>query len=213
MGKDFPYYGLWRLLEPEILSTFDALNAYPMAARRRHFIRRTKEEMVCFDGSPIYPKRLSDTLSYDLTQGEISEQRLYDETTSYIRTYYNRARILNRSAARLAMSVFQRRLVSSTFALMRSFERRLEKLDRLIDDIQSGRLTHAELVALQRRLEDAHDVFDTMTADEEGVEDGHEQNEIAEDRALGGVIAVSLAELQARAPPGARALRAGATGL
>jgi hypothetical protein len=136
-------------------------------------------------------------LSYELTQGAISEQRLYDETTSYIRSYYNRARILNRSAARLAMSVFQRRLASSTFALMRSFERRLEKLDGLIGDIQSGRLTHAELVALQRGLEDIHDVLDAMTADEEGVEDGHEQNEIAEDRALGGVIAVSLAELQA----------------
>jgi Helicase conserved C-terminal domain/Domain of unknown function (DUF3883) len=197
MGKDFPYYGLWRLLAPEVLSTFDAFNTYPMDARRRHFIRRTKEEIVRFDGSPIYPTRVSDTLSYDLTQGEISEQRLYDDTTSYIRTYYNRARILNRSAARLAMSVFQRRLASSTYALMRSFERRSEKLDRLIDDIQAGRITHEGLVALQRRLEGLHDVLDEMTADEEEVEDSHEQNEIVEDRALGGVIAVSLAELQA----------------
>jgi len=197
MGKDFPYYGLWRLLAPEVLATFDAFNAYPMDARRRHFIRRTKEEMVRFDGSSIYPTRISDTLSYDLTQGEISEQRLYDETTSYIRTYYNRARILTRSAARLAMSVFQRRLASSTYALMRSFERRLEKLDRLIDDIRAGRLTHEGLIALQRRLEGLHDVFDEMTADEEEVEDGHEQNEIVEAQALGGVIAVSLTELQA----------------
>ena len=37
------------------------------------------------------------------------------------------------------MSVFQRRLASSTYALLRSFERRLEKLDGLIDAIQSGR--------------------------------------------------------------------------
>ena len=75
-----------------------------------------------------------DTLSYDLTQGPVSEQTLYDETTNYIETLYNRARILNRSAARLAMSVFQRRLASSTYALLRSFERRLEKLDGLIAD-------------------------------------------------------------------------------
>jgi superfamily II DNA or RNA helicase/DNA-binding XRE family transcriptional regulator len=197
MGKDFPYYGLWRLLAPEVLSTFDAFNTYPMDVRRCHFIRRTKEEIVRFDGSPIYPTRISDTLSYDLTPGEISEQRLYDETTSYIRTYYNRARILNRSAARLAMSVFQRRLASSIYAVMRSFERRLEKLNRLIDDIQAGRLTHEDLVALQRRLEGLHDVLDEMTADEEEIEDGYEQHEIVEDRALGGVIAVSLAELRA----------------
>ena len=51
MGKDFPYYALWRLLEPEVLSTVDAFNAYPADARRRHFIRRTKEEMVSFEGS------------------------------------------------------------------------------------------------------------------------------------------------------------------
>ncbi|MBI3940644.1 MAG: hypothetical protein HY315_07395 [Acidobacteria bacterium] len=29
MGKDFPYYCLWRLLEPDILSTVDAFNAFP----------------------------------------------------------------------------------------------------------------------------------------------------------------------------------------
>ena len=57
MGKDYPYYCLWRLLEPELLSTFDAFGAYPADARKRHFIRRTKEEMVRYDGSPIYPKR------------------------------------------------------------------------------------------------------------------------------------------------------------
>src|SRR6266702_2053311 len=124
MGKDFPYYCLWRLLEPEVLSTVDAFHDYPADARRRHFIRRTKEELVYFDGKPIYPPRYSNTLRYDLNMGDVSEQSLYDETTSYIQTYYNRAEVLNRSAARLAMSVFQRRLASSTYALLRSFERR-----------------------------------------------------------------------------------------
>ena len=57
------------------------------------------------------------------SQGPDSEQELYDEATRYIRLHYNRARVLNSSAARLAMSVFQRRMASSTFALMCSFER------------------------------------------------------------------------------------------
>src|SRR5947207_1506783 len=82
-----PYVALWRLLEPEVLSTIDAFNSYPADARQRHFIRRAKEEMVRLDDSPIYPIRISDTLSFALTQGDISEQRLYDETTDYIRTY------------------------------------------------------------------------------------------------------------------------------
>ncbi len=197
MGKDYPYYSLWRLLEPEVLSTQEAFNAYPADARRRHFIRRTKEEMVRSDGKPLYPERISDTFSYDLTQGEISEQSLYDETTSYIQTYYNRARILNRSAARLAMSIFQRRLASSTYALIRSFERRIEKLDGLIADVESGRLSLEELTALQRKLGDqVHDVLSEKTGDEESAEGEREENEAAEEEAMGGVVAVSLAELE-----------------
>lgn len=194
MGKDYPYYAIWKLLEPQLLSTFDAFQSFPREARQKYFLRRTKEEMVRFDGSPIYPTRTSDTLSYELTQGETSEQRLYDETSIYIRTYYNRARILNRSAARLAMSVFQRRLASSTFALMRSFERRMDKLDNLIDAVRSGRSDLEELAAAQatRRL---CDPYEDRTADEETSADGREENETDEDKALGSVIATTLAEL------------------
>ncbi len=197
MGKDFPYYCLWRLLEPEVLSTMDAFHGYPRDARRLRFLRRTKEEMVRFDGTRIYPTRISDTFSYDLTRGAIGEQTLYDETTAYLRFYYNRARILNRSAARLAMSVFQRRLASSTYALMRSFERRLEKLADLIEEIESGRLSPSELVNRQRKLDQIRDVFEEATADEESAEAGLEENEVVEARALAGVVAVSLAELHA----------------
>lgn len=196
MGKDFPYYCLWRLLEPDALSTIDAFNAYPADARRQHFIRRTKEELVDFAGVPLYPQRLSDTLSYKLTQGEFSEQQLYDATTQYIQTNYNRARTLNRSSARLAMSVFQRRLASSTYALLRSIERRAGKLEKLIDDMRSGRLTPAQLQALQRSLDEAKDTLDVTTADEEEVVDGEEEHERSEDELLGGVLATSLADLE-----------------
>ncbi len=196
MGKDFPYYCLWRLLEPDALSTIDAFNAYPMDARRRHFIRRTKEELVYFDERPIYPPRISNTLSYDLSKGEVSEQQLYDATTDYIQTYYNRARLLNRSAARLAMSVFQRRLASSTYALLRSFERRYQKLLKLIDDMRAGRLTPMQLEVFQRKLGMIDDVFEKKTADEEEEATGQEENERVEDQELEGVIATSLAELE-----------------
>jgi transcriptional regulator with XRE-family HTH domain len=196
MGKDFPYYCLWRLLEPEVLSTREAFDAYPPELRRRHFIRRTKEEMVRFDGSRIFPRRASDTLSYELSQGEVSEQALYDRTTDYMREYYNRAQILNRSAARLAMSVFQRRLASSTYALMRSFERRLAKLDGLIEEVRAGRLTPEQLVSRQERLR-IRDIEEDKTADEEQAEDGLEENEAAELAAMAGVVGKTLGELEA----------------
>ncbi len=195
MGNDYPYYCLWRLLEPEALGTYDAFNAYPAENRRRHFIRRTKEEMIRFDRSRIYPMRVSNTLSYDLGAGETSEQRLYDLTTDYIRVVYNRAKILNRSAARLAMSIFQRRLASSTWALLCSLQRRRMRLDELILDIQSGKITPEELSARESKQK-VRDILDETTGDEEEPDGGREQNQVAEDQALGGVVARTLTELQ-----------------
>jgi superfamily II DNA/RNA helicase/transcriptional regulator with XRE-family HTH domain len=197
MGKDYPYYALWRLLEPEMLATPEAFNDFPDEQRCMHFIRRTKEEMVYLDGRPLYPKRISDTLGYSLSQGEVSEQVLYEETTDYLRFVYNKAKLLNREAARLAMSVFQRRLASSTYALLRSFERRIDKLDKLITDVQDGKLSTEQLVMMQQRIHETDDVLDTKTADEETSEGGREENEEAEGKLLQGVVAASLTDLLA----------------
>ena len=192
MGKDFPYYSLWRLLAPDALATFEAFEAFPDTQRRRHFIRRTKEEMVRFDGRPLYPQRNCDTLSYALNP---AEQELYDATTRYIAETYNKARILNRSAARLAMSVFQRRLASSTYALMRSFERRLDRLDEAIALVQAGR--GDELERRQTRIGSTPDFFEIRTADEDADDDGQQEgNEAFEELALGGLAAIALAELR-----------------
>ena len=192
MGKDFPWYCLWRLLAPDALATFDAFRAFPESQRRRHFIRRTKEEMVRFDGRPLYPQRRCDTLSYALNP---SEQALYDATTRYIAETCNRARVLNRSAARLAMSVFQRRQASSTHALLRSFERRLVRLDEAIELVRAGRAE--ELERRQKRLAAIPDFFETRTADEDAEEaGGAEGHEAFEERALGGIVAPTLAQLR-----------------
>jgi len=197
MGKDYPYYALWRLLEPEVLATFEAFEQFPRDRRHHYFIRRTKEEMVRLDGQPLYPARQCDTLGYQLSSGDVGEQRLYDETTDYLRHVYNKAKVLNQSAARLAMGVFQRRMASSTYALLCSFERRIAKLDQVIEDIQVGRLSIEQLLTLQRRIKDDADVFESKTADEESTDESLEENEAAEDAMLQGVIAESLAELVA----------------
>jgi hypothetical protein len=197
MGKDYPFYALWKLLESDVLSTFEAFQDYPRERRQLHFIRRTKEEMVYLDGRPMYPKRMSDTLGYDLAHGPVSEQTLYDETTNYLRYVYNQAKMLNRTAARLAMSVFQRRLASSTYALLRSFERRIDKLLDIIAQIQDGRLTIEQLITMQRRMREDEDVLENTTADDETPVGDREQNQVAEERLLEGLVAGSLTDLQA----------------
>ena len=207
MGKSSPYHYLWRLLDDQVFTTEAALRRFPPAARSRHFIRRTKEEMVDLRGRPIYPLRSCDTFSHDLTPGPDGEQALYDETTAYLRHTYGRA-LQNRPAVSLAMSVFQRRLASSTYALLRSFERRIAKLKGAAADLAAGRLTTEELEQRQLAISRDHadDFFDSKTADEDGREQGgredadgsrraKERNEDYEDAVLGAVVAVTVEEL------------------
>lgn len=195
MGKDYPYYCLWRLLEPSLLPTKEAFDSFPDASRRDHFIRRTKEEMVRFDGSKIYPARECHTGSYALSEGEGGERDLYDQTTKYIDNFYNLARMLNRSAASLAASVFQRRLASSTYALKRSFERRAEKLQTLIDALHAGEMNEQKLQAQQSRLKVSDD-FEDRTAEEESAEGDEEQNEVDEKRIMEVMVNFNVVQLE-----------------
>ena len=192
MGKDYPYYALWRLLEPETLGAFEAFADYGASERRAHFIRRTKEEMVDISGAPLYRPRYSTTLGFDLSQGKDSEQELYDRTTAYMRGFYNKAGILNASAARLAQSVFQRRLASSTYAVVRSLERRGQRLDELIAQVREGRLTEHQI---RSALQNISDPF-AGTADDDADEAGREAHEEIEDRLLRLLLSTSLQDLE-----------------
>jgi hypothetical protein len=195
MGKDDPYYLLWRLLEPELLSTPEAFDRMGAAQKRCHLLRRMKEEMVGFDGQPILPPRDSKTVEYPLKQGPGQEQDLYDQVTEYCQTHYDRARLRNRSAAGLAMSILQRRLASSTWAMLKSLERREEKLLRQAQDLETGLLSQEEFEARQKRLPD-RDIRDVKTGDEEEVEEGLEESERQDEEVETATDAQTLAELQ-----------------
>ncbi len=45
--------------------------------------------MVNFDGTPLFPKRTTKTITFDLSE---EEQQLYDEVTAYVREHFNRAK-------------------------------------------------------------------------------------------------------------------------
>ena len=78
---------------------------------------------------------------------------------------------------------------------MRSFERRLGRLDEAIDLVRSGRVD--ELERGQHRLASTPDFFETRAADEDADESGGgEDHEAFEDRALGGIVAPALAQLR-----------------
>jgi SNF2 family DNA or RNA helicase len=171
MGKRFPYYALWRLLDSKVLSTQDAFDALVPEKRTKYFIRRLKEEMVDYHGQPIYKPRLCQTIAFRLSS---AEQRFYDSATDYLKWSYENNRTSNKNAAAMVVAVLQRRLASSTYAMLESLKRRRQ---RITDSVPAG--------SAQVSLEKITSYFDTSTADEYGQEgDGYETEEGVENQAL-----------------------------
>jgi len=79
---------------------------------------------------------------------------------------------------------------------MCSLKRRINKIDGFIDAIRSGEYNYEDSIEKQKKLEIIVDPLDEKTADEEELLYGEEENEVAENQLLEGVIASSLADLQ-----------------
>ncbi|MBE1555498.1 helicase-related protein [Sporosarcina limicola] len=107
-------------------------------------IRRLKESMVNFDSTPIFPKRTTKTIQYELTEPELD---LYDAVTAYVQTHFNRAMNAGNNSTAFAMMLLQRRLSSSIEAIHRSLTRRYKKLLAILDK------TEAERKQFSQRLE------------------------------------------------------------
>lgn len=119
---------LLKLLDPDLYATGKILGEASRHDENRIMIRRLKEDMRQFDGSPCFPPRHVRTLPYRLTKPEL---RLYEEVTRYVQHNFDRAdREGNRNVG-LALTVLQRRLASSLAAIQLSLERRLKRLQDL----------------------------------------------------------------------------------
>jgi superfamily II DNA or RNA helicase len=100
--------------------------------------RRVKEELLTFEGKPLFPERVAETVPYELTGDEM---RLYEEVTDYVRNEMNRAASLDskrRTTVGFALTVLQRRLASSPEAIHQSLTRRVARLERRRDDLRNG---------------------------------------------------------------------------
>ncbi len=173
MGKRFPFFALWRLLDPKVLPTLDSLRSFPHEKRRTYFLRRLKEEMVDYKGKPIYVPRLCQTISFKLTP---EERDFYKESSDYLRWSYRASERANRNAAAMVVAVLQRRLASSTFAMLESLKRRksrlLENLPTSLEDISIPSL--GQIIAN----------FDNSTADEGESQAGREADEVYDHAAM-----------------------------
>ena len=103
--------------------------------------RMVKEDLLTFDGKPLFPERIAETVPYELTD---LEQDLYEQVTTYVREGMNRAAKLDgkrRNTVGFALTVLQRRLASSPEAIYRSLERRAARLERRKQEVLAGSTT------------------------------------------------------------------------
>lgn len=108
--------------------------------------RLTKEELLRFDGRPLFPERRAYTVKYELSPLEAA---LYSAVTEYVRNEMNRVQRFadtdgrKRNNVGFALQILQRRLASSPAAIYQSLKRRRERLET--------ELAEARLVSRGRR--------------------------------------------------------------
>ena len=108
--------------------------------------RMVKENLVKFDGKPLFPERIAYTAPYKLSN---LEAELYKEVTDYVRNEFDRAEALanekRKGTVGFALTILQRRLASSPEAIFQSLRRRRERLDKRLRELKL--LQRGELVS------------------------------------------------------------------
>lgn len=102
--------------------------------------RMVKEDLLTFEGKPLFPERRAYTVEYELSP---AERELYEQVTDYVRTEMGRAERIAQAGDKkrgnnvgFALTVLQRRLASSPEAILRSLERRQHRLDAKLREMQ-----------------------------------------------------------------------------
>ena len=100
--------------------------------------RMVKEDLLTFEGKPLFTERIAETIPYALSPGETD---LYESVTAYVRDGMNRAQKLDgkrRNTVGFALTVLQRRLASSPEAIYQSLLRRSARLEKHKQALVSG---------------------------------------------------------------------------
>lgn len=97
--------------------------------------RLVKEDLLKFDGKPLFPERRAHTVQYALSE---LEAVLYGRVTDYVREEFNRAEALanegRKGTVGFALTILQRRLASSPEAIYQSLRRRRERLEKRLKE-------------------------------------------------------------------------------
>jgi len=135
--------------------------------------RLVKEDLLKFDGTPLFPERRAYTVNYSLSA---RESVLYQEVTEYVQEEFNRADQLSndrKNTVGFALTILQRRLASSPEAIYQSLRRRRERLEHRLDEERLGRriAEYASHIRFDLDYDDDDYSSSEMEAEEEKVAD------------------------------------------
>src|SRR6516164_655650 len=126
--------------------------------------RMVKEELVRFDGTPLFPERKAYTVNYTLSQIEAA---LYEAVTQYVQTEMGKADELQgprKGSVGFALTALQRRLASSPEAIYQSLKRRKGRLEIRLREEKLGMRGRR---ALAETLADVPEDDDDLNAEEQ----------------------------------------------
>ncbi len=126
--------------------------------------RMVKEELVRFDGTPLFPERRAYTVNYILSD---SESALYEAVTEYVKTEMGKAEALGgqrKGSIGFALTALQRRLASSPEAIFQSLKRRRERLEKRL---REEKISERGRTLLAETLELPPEDDDDLTAEEQ----------------------------------------------
>ncbi|OQY33155.1 MAG: hypothetical protein B6241_08610 [Spirochaetaceae bacterium 4572_59] len=124
-GKSDAFCRLMSFLDKE---TFSDEGNISHTTVRPYVIRTEKRLAIDSDGKPLFNKRQTKLISSQWGEADVLQCSLYNSLTDYIRLGYNKAQSEKQTAYGFLMVLFQRMVLSSTRAIRRTLERRLELL-------------------------------------------------------------------------------------
>jgi len=131
--------------------------------------RMVKEEILKFDGTPLFPERRAYTVNYTLSK---IESALYESVTEYVQTEMGKADQLKGSrkgSVGFALTALQRRLASSPEAIFQSLKRRRERLENRLREEKLGIRGRDALAETLAAVPDDDD--DLNAQEQEGLEE------------------------------------------
>ncbi|MBX9829555.1 MAG: DUF3883 domain-containing protein [Xanthobacteraceae bacterium] len=136
--------------------------------------RMVKEKLLKFDGKPLFPERIANTVPYRLSDAEAD---LYKAVSDYVREEFNRAEALQNDkragTVGFALTILQRRLASSPEAIYQSLRRRRERLETRAREMEllnrGGQAQAARPIELDE--DDLEDLNDATEDDLEALEE------------------------------------------